>query len=189
MNNIPLLTNKQHLGANMKRSAICYLGLILSGNAFAGCDWATTTPQDDTKYKYLVAKSYSETSAADAANKAERDIDNQISRLFGTALNVQSEFYSDTTTSAGTTRSYERSIGTISLKGLERQKSDVIARRGQDGGCLRREHRRSNRQKRNPKRRLQRFGSRGKTVREKGVVFIFEKVKGTKRRDYRRIFV
>lgn len=136
MNNIPLLTNKQHLGANMKRSAICYLGLILSGNAFAGCDWATTTPQDDTKYKYLVAKSYSETSAADAANKAERDIDNQIGRLFGTALNVQSEFYSDTTTSAGTTRSYERSIGTISLKGLERQKSDVSKESGGWVGCV-----------------------------------------------------
>lgn len=120
----------------MKRSAVFCLGMFLSGNAFAGCDWATTTPSDDAKYKYLVAKSYSETSAADAANKAERDIDNQISRLFGTALNVQSEFYSDTTTSAGTTRSYERSIGTISLKGLERQKSDVSKESGGWVGCV-----------------------------------------------------
>lgn len=121
----------------MKRSAIFCLGIILSGNSFAGCDWATTTPPDDATYKYLVAKSYSETSAADAANKAERDIDNQIGRLFGTALNVQSEFYSDTTTSAGTTRSYERSIGTISLKGLERQKSDVSKESGGWVGCVR----------------------------------------------------
>lgn len=110
----------------------CYSTPVLANK----CDWATNTPADDVNYKYLVAKSYSDSSASDAANKAERDIDNQIGRLFGTTLNVQSEFYSDTTTSAGTTRSYESSIGTISLKGLERQKSDVDKESGGWVGCV-----------------------------------------------------
>lgn len=120
----------------MKRSAIFCLGILVSSNAVAGCDWATTTPPDDSNYKYLVAKSYSDVNASDAANKAERDIDNQVGRLFGTSLNVQSDFYSDETTSAGTTRSYERSIGTITLKGLERQKSDVSRESGGWVGCV-----------------------------------------------------
>ena len=111
---------------------VCYSTPVLANK----CDWATNTPADDANYKYLVAKSYSDSSASDAANKAERDIDNQIGRLFGTTLNVQSEFYSDETTSAGTTRSYERSIGTISLKGLERQKSDVDKESGGWVGCV-----------------------------------------------------
>lgn len=146
----------------MKRSAIFCLGIILSGNSFAECDWATTTPPDDATYKYLVAKSYSETSAADAANKAERDIDNQISRLFGTALNVQSEFYSDTTTSAGTTRSYERSIGTISLKGLERQKSDVSKESGGWVGCV--QYRYSQKEFKQEKQRLEKLPKSALTV-------------------------
>ncbi len=146
----------------MKRSAIFCLGIFLSGNSFAGCDWATTTPPDDATYKYLVAKSYSETSAADAANKAERDIDNQIGRLFGTALNVQSEFYSDTTTSAGTTRSYERSIGTISLKGLERQKSDVSKESGGWVGCV--QYRYSQKEFKQEKQRLEKLPKSALTV-------------------------
>ena len=111
----------------MKRIALltCTLTLYSVPGLANKCDWATSTPTNDSKYKYLVAKSYSDVSASDAAYKAERDIYNQIGRLFGTALNVQSDFYADETTSAGTTRSYERTIGTISLKGLERQKNDV----------------------------------------------------------------
>ena len=111
--------------------------LVYSCPSIAGkCDWATNTPADDSKYKYLVAKSYSDVSASDAATKAEQDIDGQIGRLFGTALNVQSEFYSDEKTAAGSTRSYERSIGTISLKGLERQKNDVGRESGGWVGCV-----------------------------------------------------
>ena len=122
----------------MKQIALFICGITLySMPAFANkCDWATNTPTDDKNYKYLVAKSYSDTSASDAATKAERDIDNQIGRLFGTALNVQSDFYADETTSAGTTRSYERTIGTISLKGLERQRNDVEKESGGWVGCV-----------------------------------------------------
>lgn len=101
-------------------------GALTATNALgAGCDWATDTPADDANYKYFVAKSYSEASASDAANKAEQDIDAQLGRLFGTKLDVQSEFYADETRASGTTRTYERAIGVITLKGLERQKSDV----------------------------------------------------------------
>lgn len=122
----------------MKRIALltCALTLYSVPGLANKCDWATSTPTNDSKYKYLVAKSYSDVSASDAAYKAERDIDNQIGRLFGTALNVQSDFYADETTSAGTTRSYERTIGTISLKGLERQKNDVDKESGGWVGCV-----------------------------------------------------
>ncbi len=121
----------------MRRFAISCLGVFVSCGAWAvGCDWATDTPPDDAKYKYFVAKSYSETSASDAAAKAERDIDSQLGRMFGTKLNVQSEFYSDTTSADGTTRSYERTIGVITLKGLERQKSDTQKISGGWTGCV-----------------------------------------------------
>ena len=114
----------------MKSFAVFCLGVLTSYSAIAaGCDWATETPPDDAKYKYFVAKSYSDTSAADAANKAERDIDAQLGRMFGVSLDVQSAFYADESTSAGTTRSYERSIGTIALKGLERQRSNAADRK------------------------------------------------------------
>lgn len=121
----------------MKYFAVSILGMFASFGALAaGCDWATDTPPDDAKYKYFVAKSYSDTSASDAANKAERDIDSQLGRLFGVSLDVQSAFYADESTSAGTTRSYERSIGTLALKGLERQKSDVARESGGWVGCV-----------------------------------------------------
>lgn len=121
----------------MKCFAVSILGMFTSFGALAaGCDWATDTPPDDAKYKYFVAKSYSDTGASDAANKAERDIDSQLGRLFGVSLDVQSAFYADESTSAGTTRSYERSIGTLALKGLERQKSDVSRESGGWVGCV-----------------------------------------------------
>ena len=101
-----------------------------------GCDWATETPADDGKYKYFVAKSYSESSASDAANKAEQDIDAQLGRLFGTKLDIQSEYYSDETGASGTMRSYERALGAITLKGLERQKSDVVKESKAWIGCV-----------------------------------------------------
>ncbi len=111
------------------------IGGISAANA-GDCDWATVTPQDDANYKYFVSKSYSETSASDAANKAEQDIDAQIGRLFGTKLDVQSEFYSDEIGASGTTRSYERAIGMITLKGLERQRSDVEETTNGWTGCV-----------------------------------------------------
>ena len=111
------------------------IGGLNAANA-GDCDWATVTPPDDARYKYFVAKSYSETSASDAANKAEQDIDAQIGRLFGTKLDVQSEFYSDEIGASGTTRSYERAIGMITLKGLERQRSDVEETTNGWTGCV-----------------------------------------------------
>lgn len=118
---------------------LLYIVLCIGGISAASagdCDWATVTPPDDAKYKYFVAKSYSETSASDAANKAEQDIDAQIGRLFGTKLDVQSEFYSDEIGASGTTRSYERAIGMITLKGLERQRSDVEETTDGWTGCV-----------------------------------------------------
>lgn len=118
---------------------LLYIVLCIGGISAANagdCDWATVTPPDDAKYKYFVAKSYSETSASDAANKAEQDIDAQIGRLFGTKLDVQSEFYSDEIGASGTTRSYERAIGMITLKGLERQRSDVEETTDGWTGCV-----------------------------------------------------
>ncbi|MDE6571119.1 MAG: PEGA domain-containing protein [Alphaproteobacteria bacterium] len=121
----------------MKCFAVFCLGVLTSYGAIAaGCDWATETPPDDAKYKYFVARVYSDTSAADAQAKAERDIDAQLGRLFGVKLNMQSEFYSDTTSADGTTRSYERTIGAITLKGLERQKSDTQKTSGAWVGCV-----------------------------------------------------
>lgn len=121
----------------MKKYLLFFVIQLISFGAVAGnCDWATQTPPDDEKYQYFVAKSYSESSASDAANKAEQDIDSQLGRLFGTKLNVQSEFYSDTTNADATTRAYERTIGIITLKGLERQKSDTEKISGGWTGCV-----------------------------------------------------
>lgn len=121
----------------MKGLLFLILGATITTNAVAGgCDWATETPADDGKYKYFVAKSYSESSASDAANKAEQDIDAQLGRLFGTKLDIQSEYYSDETSASGTMRSYERALGAITLKGLERQKSDVVKESKVWVGCV-----------------------------------------------------
>lgn len=121
----------------MKGLLFLILGATITTNAVAGgCDWATETPADDGKYKYFVAKSYSESSASDAANKAEQDIDAQLGRLFGTKLDIQSEYYSDETSASGTMRSYERALGAITLKGLERQKSDVVKESKAWVGCV-----------------------------------------------------
>lgn len=121
----------------MKGLLFLILGATITTNAVAGgCDWATETPADDGKYKYFVAKSYSESSASDAANKAEQDIDAQLGRLFGTKLDIQSEYYSDETGASGTMRSYERALGAITLKGLERQKSDVVKESKAWVGCV-----------------------------------------------------
>ena len=121
----------------MKGLLFLILGATITTNAVAGgCDWATETPADDGKYKYFVAKSYSEFSASDAANKAEQDIDAQLGRLFGTKLDIQSEYYSDETGASGTMRSYERALGAITLKGLERQKSDVVKESKVWVGCV-----------------------------------------------------
>lgn len=121
----------------MKGLLFLILGATITTNAVAGgCDWATETPADDGKYKYFVAKSYSESSASDAANKAEQDIDAQLGRLFGTKLDIQSEYYSDETSASGTMRSYERALWAITLKGLERQKSDVVKESKAWVGCV-----------------------------------------------------
>lgn len=143
----------------MKICIIFLFGITFYCDVLADCDWATNTPPDDKDYKYFVAKSYSDKSAQDAAVQAERDIDNQIGRLFGTLFKVQSEFYSDETTTVGTTRSYERTIGTISLKNLERQKSNV--HKGSNGwvGCV--QYRYSQKEYKKEKQRLDKLSQKG----------------------------
>ena len=108
----------------MKRSAVFCLGMFLSGNAFAGCDWATTTPSDDANYKYFVARVYSQNSMSDAQAKAEQEINNQICRLFGAETITSTEYYSDTTTASGTSRTNERCVG-VHLEQFTKDKSDT----------------------------------------------------------------
>lgn len=121
----------------MKGLLFLILGATITTNAIAGgCDWATETPADDGKYKYFVGRGYSEKSLEKAAKQAEQDIDAQLGRVFGTVLDVRSDFYSDETGNTSTTRSYERVIGTITLKGLERQKSDRQKKSGVWESCV-----------------------------------------------------
>lgn len=121
----------------MKGLLFLILGATITTNAVAGgCDWATETPADDGKYKYFVGRGYSEKSLEKAAKQAEQDIDAQLGRVFGTILDVRSDFYSDETGNTSTTRSYERVIGTITLKGLERQKSDKQKKSGVWESCV-----------------------------------------------------
>ena len=121
----------------MKGLLFLILGTIITTNAIAGgCDWATETPADDGKYKYFVGRGYSEKSLEKSVKQAEQDIDAQLGRVFGTILDVRSDFYSDETGNTSTTRSYERVIGTITLKGLERQKSDKQKKSGVWESCV-----------------------------------------------------
>ena len=121
----------------MKGLLFLILGATITTNAVAGgCDWATETPADDGKYKYFVGRGYSEKSLEKAAKQAEQDIDAQLGRVFGSILDVRSDFYSDETGNTSTTRSYERVIGTITLKGLERQKSDKQKKSGVWESCV-----------------------------------------------------
>ena len=121
----------------MKGLLFLILGATITTNAVAGgCDWATETPADDGKYKYFVGRGYSEKSLEKAAKQAEQDIDTQLGRVFGSILDVRSDFYSDETGNTSTTRSYERVIGTITLKGLERQKSDKQKKSGVWESCV-----------------------------------------------------
>lgn len=96
----------------MKKLALCLFGVVLASNAMAaGCDWATDTPADDSKYKYFVARVYSEEGVSDAQAKAEQEINNQICRLFGADTVTSSEFYSDTSSAQATSRTQERCVG------------------------------------------------------------------------------
>ncbi len=107
----------------MKSFAVFCLGVLTSYGAFAaGCDWATETPPDDAKYKYFVARVYSETSIADAQANAEQEINNQICRLFGAETITASEFYSDATSTSGTSRTQERCVG-VRLEKFTKEKT------------------------------------------------------------------
>lgn len=107
----------------MKRFAVFCLGVLTSYGALAaGCDWATETPPDDAKYKYFVARVYSDISASDAQAKAEQEINNQICRLFGAETATSSEFYSDTTSAQVTSRTQERCIG-VHLEKFTKEKT------------------------------------------------------------------
>lgn len=107
----------------MKRFAISCLGVLVSYGAMAaGCDWATDTPPDDAKYKYFVARVYSDVGAADAQAKAEQEINSQICRLFGAETVTSSEFYSDTTSAQATSRTQERCVG-VRLENFTKEKT------------------------------------------------------------------
>ncbi len=107
----------------MKSFAVFCLGVLTSYGAFAaGCDWATDTPPDDAKYKYFVARVYSDVSVADAQTKAEQEINGQICRLFGAETITASEFYSDATSASGTTRTQERCVG-VRLEKFTKEKT------------------------------------------------------------------
>ncbi len=119
----------------MKRSVLFCLGIFLSGNAFAGCDWATTTPKDDANYKYFVARVYSQNNMSDAQAKAEQEINNQICRLFGAETVTSTEYYSDTTTATGTSRTNERCVG-VRLQQFTKEKSDTERSGGEYIACV-----------------------------------------------------
>lgn len=112
-------------------SSVLYSFVVVAGE----CDWAKITPNEDSNYQYFVAREYSKT-IDDAQNKAERDIDNQISRLFGTEIITQSEYYQDERVSSGTTRTKERVLGSIVLKGLKKQKSNTEKTRNGYFACV-----------------------------------------------------
>ena len=118
----------------MKKLALCLIGAVWAGNAMAaGCDWATDTPADDGKYKYFVARVYSEDSISDAQAKAEQEINSQICRLFGAETITSAEFYSDTSSAQATSRTQERCVGvrlenfTKAKTGDERKGREYIA--------------------------------------------------------------
>jgi len=63
----------------MKKILFALTGVVLSVSSYAAdCEWATDTPADDSKYKYFVARVFSEESVADAQAKAEQEINSQI---------------------------------------------------------------------------------------------------------------
>ena len=93
---------------------LLYIVLCIGGISAANagdCDWATITPPDDAKYKYFVARVYSEESISDAQIKAEQEINNQICRLFGAETITTTEYYADETSASGTSRTNERCVG------------------------------------------------------------------------------
>ncbi len=107
----------------MKCFAVFCLGILMSDAAIAaGCDWATDTPADDANYKYFVARVYSDISASDAQAKAEQEINSQICRLFGAEVATSNEYYSDTTSAIGTSRTNERCVG-IRLEKFSKEKT------------------------------------------------------------------
>lgn len=101
----------------------------------SGCDWATETPPDDAKYKYFVARVYSDTSTSDAQAKAEQEINSQICRLFGAETVTSSEFYSDTTTAQATSRTQERCVG-VRLENFTKEKTGDDRRGGEYIACV-----------------------------------------------------
>ncbi len=107
----------------MKGLLFLILGATITTNAVAGgCDWATETPADDGKYKYFVARVYSENSVSDAQTKAEQEINSQICRLFGAETITSAEYYSDTTSASGTSRTNQRCIG-VRLESFTKEKT------------------------------------------------------------------
>ncbi len=107
----------------MKKILFALMGVLLSVSSYAAdCEWATDTPEDDTKYKYFVARVFSEESVSDAQAKVEQEINSQICRLFGAETVTTNEYYSDETSASGTSRTSQRCIG-VQLKNFTKDKS------------------------------------------------------------------
>ena len=102
----------------MKNLVLLCLFILSSINVMAKC--GDNPLPTDTDYKYFMGKGYSNKSAEDAIDKAEQDFNSQITRLFGVLMDTQSEYYSDETSVAGTSRTKERSLGNIRIKGLDK---------------------------------------------------------------------
>ncbi len=102
----------------MKKLVLLCLFVLTTTNVMAKCG-DDSLPQD-TNYKYFMGKGYSDKSAEDAIDKAEQDFNSQITRLFGVLMDTQSEYYSDETSVSGTSRTKERSLGNIRIKGLDK---------------------------------------------------------------------
>lgn len=102
----------------MKKLVLLCLFVLTTTNVMAKCG-DDSLPQD-TNYKYFMGKGYSDKSAEDAIDKAEQDFNSQITRLFGVLIDTQSEYYSDETSASGTSRTKERSLGNIRIRGLDK---------------------------------------------------------------------
>lgn len=112
----------KHLLNHYIRLSFMIFSMITTNAVAGGCDWATETPADDGKYKYFVARVYSEYSISDAQIKAEQEINNQICRLFGAETITSAEYYSDTTSATGTSRTNQRCVG-VRLESFTKEKT------------------------------------------------------------------
>ena len=89
------------------------------------CDWAKKTPPDDAKYKYFVARTFSEKSYSEAKERAENDITARICDVLGQYVSVGSDGYENLNIDDSFSSSMQRSrcLG-IHKENLERVEDD-----------------------------------------------------------------